>query len=388
MEEQNSRPQDTPRGFAAAKDRAAAAKRRRVRAVLALAAVLALLVVVGLVLKQVVFDPYLKAPISSAPAQTQEPAAPQTPSAPEPEAKPAPAPDPEPEPEPAPEPEPEPQPETAPDFYESPDTRTLDLELYSSSAILIDAGSGEILAQKNPDARIYPASMTKVMTLLTACRNLENLDETFEMTQEIIDPLYLADASMAGFVAGETVTLRELLYGAVLPSGAEATEALALCTAGSEEAFVALMNETAQALGLSDTHFANASGLHDEALYTTVRDMALILQAALAEPTCREILSTVQYTTAPTPQHPEGLAMINKFLYNLPRQYALDGAEVLAAKTGFTSQAMNCCASAGTTGDGRSVLCVTANAWTGEFCMHDHAALYTEYCGAAPEPAG
>ena len=128
--------------------------------------------------------------------------------------------------------------------------------------------------------------------------------------------------------------------------------------------------------------------VNKKAHYRLVQTLAGQFREEIGSIICREILSTVQYTTAPTPQHPEGLAMINKFLYNLPRQYALDGAEVLAAKTGFTSQAMNCCASAGTTSGGRSVLCVTANAWTGEFCMHDHAALYTEYCGAASEPAG
>ena len=90
--------------------------------------------------------------------------------------------------------------------------------------------------------------MTKVMTVLVAAEHIENWDETFTMTQSIIDPLFLADASMAGFVHGEEVSMTELLYGAVLPSGAEATEALAIVTAGSEEAFAALMNEKAQEL--------------------------------------------------------------------------------------------------------------------------------------------
>lgn len=123
--------------------------------------------------------------------------------------------------------------------------------------------------------------MTKVMTLLVAAENLPDLDAAFTMTQAIIDPLYLAGASMAGFVNGETVTMRDLLYGAVVPSGAEATEALAQAVAGSEEAFVAMMNEKAAALGLTNTHFMNTSGLHDENHYSTVREIALILQAAL-----------------------------------------------------------------------------------------------------------
>ena len=241
----------------------------------------------------------------------------------------------------------------------------------------------EVLAEKGMDEKIYPASMTKVMTLLVAAENLPDLDATFTMTQAIIDPLYLAGASMAGYVNGETVTMRDLLYGAVVPSGAEATEALAQAVAGSEEAFVAMMNEKAAALGLANTHFMNTSGLHDENHYSTVREIALILQAALENETCTEILSAENYRASETEQHPDGLAMTNKFLYRVHHEYALNGAEITAAKTGYTAEAMNCCASAGTTPDGRSVICVTANAWTGEFCIEDHIALYTKYCGSA-----
>ena len=99
-------------------------------------------------------------------------------------------------------------------------TKTLDLELYSENALLIDLESNTVLVQKNADARIYPASMTKVMTVLVAAEQITDWDATFTMTQSIIDPLFLADASMAGFVHGEEVSMMDLLYGAVLPSGA------------------------------------------------------------------------------------------------------------------------------------------------------------------------
>ena len=241
----------------------------------------------------------------------------------------------------------------------------------------------EVLAEKGMDEKIYPASMTKVMTLLVAAENLPDLDATFTMTQAIIDPIYLAGASMAGFVDGETVSMRDLLYGAVVPSGAEATEALAQAVAGSEEAFVTMMNEKAAALGLTSTHFMNTSGLHDEDHYSTVREIALILQAALQNEVCAEVLSAENYRASRTEQHPDGLAMTNKFLYRVHHEYALNGAEITAAKTGYTAEAMNCCASAGKTPDGRSVICVTANAWTGEFCIEDHIALDSKYCGSA-----
>lgn len=263
---------------------------------------------------------------------------------------------------------------------ETDSTQTLDLELYSEHAILIDLETNTVIAEKDPDAKIYPASMTKVMTALVACEQITDWDATFTMTQAIIDPLFLSDATMAGFVNGEEVSMTDLVYGALLPSGAEATEALAQTIAGSTEGFVALMNEKAAELGLTNTHFVNDSGLHDENHYTTVREMAVILEAAMANERCRAALSAVSYTSAPTTQNPEGVAMINKFLYRIG-QYELGDAVVEGAKTGFTSQAMNCCASFGIAANGKPVVCVTAHAWTGDFCVEDHVALYTTYCG-------
>lgn len=369
--------------FERLRDRRRARRNRTIRAVLLALVCVGLLAGAAVFVHRSIVQPYLDTPVTSGNTTSVQPPA-QTPE-PEPVPAPEPAADPEPEPEPAPAPEPEPEPEQPGlTLAQSTDAaKTLDLELYSSSAILVDMQSGMVLAEKNPDEKIYPASMTKVMTLLVAVENLPDLDATFTMTQAIIDPIYLAGASMAGFVDGETVTMRDLLYGAVVPSGAEATEALAQAAAGSEEAFVAMMNEKAAALGLTNTHFMNTSGLHDENHYSTAREMALILAAALQNETCREILCAENYRASQTEQHPDGLAMTNRFLYRVHHEYALAGAEITAAKTGYTAEAMNCCASSGKTPDGRDVICVTANAWTGEFCIEDHIALYTKYCGSA-----
>lgn len=331
----------------------------------------------------------------TAQTQPEQPAIepkPEAPVQPEPEAPEA-EPDTQPAPEeaPAPDASEEPEPEEEPAAEEPGEktyapasvteaTKTLDLELYSENALLIDLESNTVLVQKNADARIYPASMTKVMTVLVAAEHIENWDETFTMTQSIIDPLFLADASMAGFVHGEEVSMMELLYGAVLPSGAEATEALAIVTAGSEEAFAALMNEKAQELGLQDTHFVDASGLHDENHYTTLSDMAIIMQAALDNPHCREVLMSVNHTSPATAQNPEGVAMTNRFLYRIQPQQT-GNVQILAAKTGYTAQAMNCCVSYGIMENGRAAICVTAHAWTGDYCIADHLALYGTYCG-------
>ena len=363
-------PENAP-AFERLRDRRRAKRRRVLRVVLTLLVCAALLGGAAYYAHRQFVKPYLDTPVSS--SETDAPSEPEV-TVPETQVQ-------EPAPEPSPEPEPEQPALTLAESSET--TQTLDLELYSSSAILVDVQNGTVLAEKGMDEKIYPASMTKVMTLLVAAENLPDLDATFTMTQAIIDPLYLAGASMAGYVNGETVTMRDLLYGAVVPSGAEATEALAQAVAGSEEAFVAMMNEKAAALGLANTHFMNTSGLHDENHYSTVREIALILQAALENETCTEILSAENYRASETEQHPDGLAMTNKFLYRVHHEYALNGAEITAAKTGYTAEAMNCCASAGKTPDGRSVICVTANAWTGEFCIEDHIALYTKYCGSA-----
>ena len=361
------------------RDRRRAKRRRVLRVVLTLLVCAALLGGAAYYAHRQIVKPYLDTPVTS--GRTDAPSEPEVTVSETPAQEPAPEPLPEPEPEPRPEPEPEQPGLTL--AQASEETKTLDLELYSSSAVLVDVQTGAVLAEKNMDEKIYPASMTKVMTLLVAAENLPDLDAAFTMTQAIIDPLYLAGASMAGYVNGETVTMRDLLYGAVVPSGAEATEALAQAVAGGEEAFVAMMNEKAAALGLTNTHFMNTSGLHDENHYSTVREIALILQAAMENETCAEILSAENYRASETEQHPDGLAMTNKFLYRVHHEYALGGAEITAAKTGYTAEAMNCCASAGKTPDGRSVICVTANAWTGEFCIEDHIALYTKYCGSA-----
>ena len=373
-------PENAP-AFDRLRDRRRAKRRRVLRVALTLLVCAALLGGAAYYAHRQIVKPYLDTPVTS--GETDTPSEPEI-SAPE-EPVQAPEPEPSPEPEPVPEPEPEPVPEqpALTEAQATEATKTLDLELYSSSAVLVDVQSGTVLAEKGMDEKIYPASMTKVMTLLVAAENLPDLDAAFTMTQAIIDPIYLAGASMAGFVDGETVTMRDLLYGAVLPSGAEATEALAQAVAGSEEGFVAMMNEKAAALGLTNTHFMNTSGLHDEKHYSTVREIALVLQAALENETCAEILSAENYRAGETEQHPDGLAMTNKFLYRVHHEYALGGAEITAAKTGYTAEAMNCCASAGKTPDGRSVICVTANAWTGEFCIEDHIALYTKYCGSA-----
>lgn len=135
------------------------------------------------------------------------------------------------------------------------------------------------------------------------------------ITREITDYSYQNKCSAAGFLDEETVTVRDLFYGTILPSGADAAVGLATYVAGSHEAFVELMNQKLDALGLADTaHFTNAVGLYDELHYCTPYDMAMILKAALENDFCREVLSAHTYVTSQTTQHPEGITLSNWFL--------------------------------------------------------------------------
>lgn len=143
------------------------------------------------------------------------------------------------------------------------------LDTASRHAILLDAQSGRVLAQKRADERTAPASLTKMMTVLLAIETEPDLDKQVTLPEDIFPALQTEKASMAGFVPDETVTVRDLLYGAMLPSGAECCEALAQLVSGSEENFAALMNQKAAELGMKNTHFTNATGLTDTEHYSS-----------------------------------------------------------------------------------------------------------------------
>ncbi len=222
--------------------------------------------------------------------------------------------------------------------------REFDETIASKFCVLVDVDSNRILAKRNAEQKMYPASMTKIMTLIVAVENMTSLDDTFTMTYDILAPLYEADASLAGFQEHEVITIKDMLYGAILPSGADATAGLAIKIAGSEENFVRLMNEKAQQMDLHNTHFTNTSGLHDDEHYSTALDMAVILNYALQNDLCREILSTYQYTTAVTKQHPQGIAL-ESTLFGRMYGNEVEGVTIKGGKTGFTSEAQHTMAS-------------------------------------------
>lgn len=263
------------------------------------------------------------------------------------------------------------------------DTVQIGDEIISSHAILIDLDTNTVRAQKGSGTVINPASMTKVLTVLVAAEHITDLDDTFTITNEIIDYCFANDCSNAGFEEGETVTVRDLFYGAILPSGGEAALGLAVYTAGSQEAFVKMMNDKVEELRLSSTaHFTNCVGLYDKAHHCTVYDMAMIMEAAIDNNFCREVMSAHIYTTSKTEEHPDGLELSNWFLRRIEDKDT--GGEVVCGKTGYVVQSGNCAVSYARGNDGNGYICVTADANSGWRCIYDHVALYKKFSEDKP----
>ena len=228
-------------------------------------------------------------------------------------------------------------------------------KLNSSNAILIRLTDNTMLMQKNSEEKIYPASLTKMMTAIVAIENLPDLKKEIKLTNSTFQGLYEADASMAGFKPGEHVRAIDLLYGVMLPSGAEASIGLVDQIAGSEENFVKIMNQKAAELGMENTHFENVTGLHDENHYTTVKDMAILLSYALENDSFREVFTSSRHSTPPTNKHPDGITFYSTMFEKIQNENVIDG-EILGGKTGYTDKAGLCLASLAKVGEQEYIL--------------------------------
>ena len=268
-------------------------------------------------------------------------------------------------------------------------------EIISEYGVLIDVENKTIVAQRAGKIRMYPASMTKILTVLTAADALgilgpegENspvLDEKFTITIEITDYSFVNDCSNVGFEVGEEVTIRDLFYGTILPSGADAALGLAYYVSGSQEAFVELMNQELEKLNLLGTsHFTNCVGIYDDEHYSTAYDIAVILKTAADNPFCRKVLSARTYTTSQTEQHPEGMNISNWFLRRIEDKDT--HGEMLCGKTGYVAQSKSCAASLACDVNGKEYVCVMAGSAGSKNCMNDHVKAYqTWLTGEMPQ---
>ena len=238
-------------------------------------------------------------------------------------------------------------------------------QLYSPCAVLINRDTGEILMDMDGGERIYPASLTKIMTAIVAIEHTDDFTQRVTVEKNVFEDLCEKDASMAGFEPGEEVSLRDLLYGILLPSGAECCLTYARHVAGTEAAFVDLMNQKAEELGMCRTHFSNTTGLHEENHYTTAEDMAALLQYALSNEIFREAFTSKTYDVEPTNIHPKGICLqstLSKGIEEIKMEgKAMEAEMILGGKTGYTDEAGLCLASLAEI-SGQEYILVTAGA--------------------------
>ena len=209
--------------------------------------------------------------------------------------------------------------------------------IHAEAAILMEAETGQILYEKNAHRQMQPASLTKIMTCLLAIE-AGNPEQQVTVTPQALD--LMEDAAAIGLQEGERLPLRELLYAAMLPSANDAANAVAIHIAGSETAFARQMNRRAEALGLTDTRFVNASGLPVQGHSTTAYDLAEITREALRYPSFLDYAGRPSYFIRPGPENRGySFSHLNRLL--LPGSGYFD-ARAIAGKTGWTVPAGHC----------------------------------------------
>lgn len=224
-----------------------------------------------------------------------------------------------------------------------------DLNVSAQSAVLICAESGEILFERNADKRLSMASTTKIMTSLLALE-AGTPNREIVVTKEMVS----VEGTSMGLSAGDSVSLRELVYGMLLQSGNDAANTVAYVIGGSLEGFADMMNARADKIGMKNTNFVTASGLDDDEHYSTARDMALLAAECLKNPEFAAICSqkTAKLTYG-NPPYARTLTNHNRLLWSYP--------DSIGVKTGFTKKSGRCLVSAAERG-GVTLVAVTLNA--------------------------
>lgn len=210
-------------------------------------------------------------------------------------------------------------------------------KLDSLDYYLMNLNDQRIILDKNSDKKIYPASMTKIMTAIIVIENTTNFDKKIIVTEGDLEFGY--DASVVGLQSDEMITVEDALHGMLLASGADAAHAVAVHMAGSEEEFVKIMNQKAQYLGLENTHYTNCSGIHDEDHYTTLKDLSILFQYCMKNEKFKTIMETETYTINPFTDNPHVLNSYHKLLFE---KQGFNSSLIKGAKTGYTPEAGDC----------------------------------------------
>ena len=214
----------------------------------------------------------------------------------------------------------------------------VNLNISSKTAILYNLDNGEILYEKNADEKVSIASLTKIMTALVTLENIQDLDKQVVLINQDFQGLVQANAVTAGFTKGEIVTYKDLLYGLLLPSGADAAKALARNVAGSEDGFIKMMNDKVKELDLKQTNFSTVIGLDDENNYSTARELSLIFKEALKNNDFKTIIKAKQYTTS------DSKIKFKSTIQSNAKKFDIDIPYILGGKTGTTTDAGLCLA--------------------------------------------
>ncbi len=207
--------------------------------------------------------------------------------------------------------------------------------LNSQYAVVMEVDTHRILFEKNAYEKAYPASMTKVMTILLALEK-GHLNDVLTVDQESIDTLD-PNSSVVPLYVGEKLTLDEMLYGCAIASGNETCNVIGKYISPSLDQFIDLMNEKAQSIGATQTHFMNAHGLHHSQHYTTAYDMALMMEAGIKNDDFIHYLSATQYTLEQTSEHQYHHIVGHNALLDAKSPYYLEG--MICSKTGHTDEA-------------------------------------------------
>ncbi|MBR4116778.1 MAG: D-alanyl-D-alanine carboxypeptidase [Clostridia bacterium] len=237
-------------------------------------------------------------------------------------------------------------------------------QITSSAYLLYNPDNDEVVDSKNATQRMYPASLTKMLTALTVldlCEDIEN--ETVTVTENAITSLYGTGSSTANIKIGEKFTVKQLLYLMLLPSGNDAANALAEHFCGDSLAFSVEMNRKAKEIGMVDSNFVTPHGLHNDNHYSTALDLAVLADAYLSVPLLAKISSTVVYKVPKT--NKQGERDIRTTNYMLIEKSGYDYEYATGLKTGNTDKAGRCLAASAKKGNIQyiCILLDTPEAW-------------------------
>lgn len=225
--------------------------------------------------------------------------------------------------------------------------------LHYKSALIYDMTDNKLLYELNTKEQRSIASLTKIVTTITALESIDDLTDEVTITKSMLSKVRW-DASIAGLKAGETYTYEDLLYASILPSGADATISLAISTSGSIDNFVKKMNELTDRIGMTNSNFVNVHGLDEKGHYSTAEDIHKLLMYCLKNPKFKEIYTTKEYQLSTG-------KIVKSTVKTTGNRIGKDTSRILGSKTGFTLGA-GLCMSAIINSDNHEILIITLGA--------------------------